>query len=121
MTSLVIASPTMTRWPKQELHDALEVLIARIEAERTHVTGQDRRWGMSKKELAMAAGMAPRTYHRYLRGDNLPVDDRGVEKILLLAEAVGIDRGEAESYLPESLPAPEGPTTRTSVPRTISL
>jgi transcriptional regulator with XRE-family HTH domain len=101
--SPVIASDVMARWRREELHASLRNLVARVEAERKAATGDDPRWGMTKKELAFTAGIAPRTYYRYLEGESFPVNEKGVDGILRLAEAVGIDRSEAEAYLPAPL------------------
>jgi len=94
-------------WRQEELHEGLRRLISRIDAEREHITGRSSAMGMSKAELALAAGLSSRQYHRYLRGQNLPRDGKGVAKILHMARIVGLTREEAESYLPRALEVPK--------------
>lgn len=67
------------------------------------MTGGTPKGRYPKSELAFSAGVNPRTYHRYLRGEHLPTDEEGIERIILMAQNVGMERQEAESYLPDAI------------------
>lgn len=88
----------MPRWRADELHQGLKELLRRIDDEREQLAG------FTKRDLADSVGLSWRQYHRYMRGEHLPVDDAGVERIMQMAEQVGIPRKEAEGYLPQPLP-----------------
>lgn len=93
----------MPRWRADELHRGLRELLRRIEDEREQLAG------FTKRDLADSVGLSGRQYHRYMLGQHLPVDDAGVERILHMAEQVGIPRKEAEGYLPSPVSAPVVP------------
>lgn len=99
----------MRRWRTSELHPALHRLIREIDHRREQMTGGTPNGRYPKSELAFSAGLSSRQYHRYLRGEHLPNDEEGVERIFLLAQNVGMERSEAESYLPESIEETEPP------------
>lgn len=98
----------MRRWRTSELHPSLHRLIKEIDMRRDQMTGGTPNGRYPKSELAMSAGLSSRQYHRYLRGEHLPTDEAGVERIILLAQNVGMERSEAESYLPEAISEVEG-------------
>lgn len=95
--------PEMRRWHVHELQPALHRLMQRIEAERLTFTGGPPFKRFPRKELAAHAGVSAKTYSRYLDGSNMPLNEEGVERLMMMADAVGISREEAESYLPPAL------------------
>lgn len=95
--------PAVRHWQVHELHPALHRLMQHIDQEREKFSGGPPHRRFSRKELAAIGGIHPKTYQRYVDGTHLPTNEEYVEKVLDMAEGVGMSRAEAEAFLPPAL------------------
>lgn len=100
----------MKRWRRADLESSVPNLMREIDRRREGFAGKTPTGKMAVSHLAEAAGLNRRTYYRYLSGEQVPVDEEGVERILAMAQSVGLERDEALAYLPEPLELVEMPS-----------